>query len=177
MRNVIVTGASRGLGLAMTKRLVADGYRVIMAPSGRSYAVLQKGRAAAKRAAHGRFVPLCHVTSRHALAGCSAAKALTATLRTPGAKSRRVRGRPLPTSGTGAVKAGVPGKTVSVDDTPNAYGSCARCSVRRKVALSPNSASPNTAVTVIPLVRTCRSRVSASRHFSWKRTVAGMRAR
>jgi len=29
MRNVIVTGASRGLGLAMAKRLVADGFRVI----------------------------------------------------------------------------------------------------------------------------------------------------
>jgi len=29
MRNVIVTGGSRGLGLAISKRLVADGYRVI----------------------------------------------------------------------------------------------------------------------------------------------------
>jgi len=29
MRNVIVTGASRGLGLAITRRLVAEGYRVI----------------------------------------------------------------------------------------------------------------------------------------------------
>jgi 3-oxoacyl-[acyl-carrier protein] reductase len=29
MRNVIVTGASRGLGLAITQRLVADGFRVI----------------------------------------------------------------------------------------------------------------------------------------------------
>ena len=71
----------------------------------------------------------------------------------------------------------MPGKTVSVDDTPKAYGSFARCSVRRNVALSPNSASPNTAVTVIPLVRTCRRSVSASRHFSSKGTVAGIRAR
>ena len=29
MRNVIVTGASRGLGLAISKRLVASGFRVI----------------------------------------------------------------------------------------------------------------------------------------------------
>ena len=29
MRNVIVTGASRGLGLAITRRLVAEGFRVI----------------------------------------------------------------------------------------------------------------------------------------------------
>jgi 3-oxoacyl-[acyl-carrier protein] reductase len=29
MRNVIITGASRGLGLAMARRLVADGFRVI----------------------------------------------------------------------------------------------------------------------------------------------------
>jgi 3-oxoacyl-[acyl-carrier protein] reductase len=29
MRNVIVTGASRGLGLAITRRLIADGFRVI----------------------------------------------------------------------------------------------------------------------------------------------------
>ena len=36
--------------------------------------------------------------------------------------------------------------------------------VRRSVALSPNSASPNTAVTVTPAARTCRSSVRANCH-------------
>jgi hypothetical protein len=71
----------------------------------------------------------------------------------------------------------VPTNTVSVDETPKAYGSCARCNARRSVALSPNSASPSTAVTVIPLARTCRSNVSASCHFGCPRPLAGMRAR
>ena len=78
---------------------------------------------------------------------------------TSGASVGRDRGRPRPARGAGATRAGVPTKTVSVDETPKAYGSCARCKVRRSVALSPNSASPSTAVTVIPLARTCRSNV------------------
>jgi hypothetical protein len=64
-----------------------------------------------------------------------------------------------------------------VDETPKAYGNCARCRARRSVALSPNSASPSTAVTVMPLARTCRSNVSASCHFGCPRTPAGIRAR
>ena len=83
----------------------------------------------------------------------------------------------MPAPGDGATRAGVPMKIVSVDETPKAYGSCARCKARRSVALSPNSASPSTAVTVIPLARTCRSKVSASCHFGCPRTPAGMRAR
>ena len=51
------------------------------------------------------------------------------------------------------------------DDTPNAYGRPARCKVRRSVALSPNSASPTTAVKVKPAARTWRSSVNASCHF------------
>ena len=47
----------------------------------------------------------------------------------------------------GTATDGVPRNTVSVDDTPSAYGSFRRCRVRRRVALSPNSASPSTAVT------------------------------
>ena len=66
---------------------------------------------------------------------------------------------------------------MSVDETPKAYGNCARCSVRRSVALSPNSASPSTAVTVIPLARTCRSNVRASCHFGCPRIPSGIRAR
>jgi hypothetical protein len=96
---------------------------------------------------------------------------------TSGASVGRDRGRPKPARGDGATRAGVPTKSVSVDETPKAYGTCARCNARRSVALSPNSASPSTAVTVIPLARTCRSNVSASCHLGWPRTPAGMRAR
>ena len=49
--------------------------------------------------------------------------------------------------------------------------------VRRSVASSPNSASPSTAVTSKPAARICRHSVRAKRHFSWKRTLAGIRAR
>jgi hypothetical protein len=51
---------------------------------------------------------------------------------------------------------GVPRNTVSVDEMPSAYGSRKRCNVRRRVALSPNSASPSTAVTSKPAARICR---------------------
>lgn len=70
-------------------------------------------------------MPLRHVTMRHARAGCSAARALIARLSIRGAKRRRVRRRPFRTSGVGAARAGVPLNTVSVDETPNAYGSFA----------------------------------------------------
>ena len=40
MRNVIVTGASRGLGLAITRRLVAEGFRVIAVARRESDALL-----------------------------------------------------------------------------------------------------------------------------------------
>ena len=49
-----------------------------------------------------------------------------------GRQRRRVRGRPLPVSGGGATRAGVPRNTVKSDETPNAYGSWARCKERRK---------------------------------------------
>ena len=54
----------------------------------------------------------------------------------------------------------------SFDEIPNAYGSRRRCSVARNAVTSPNSASPTTAVRVNPAARTCRSKVSAWRHFS-----------
>ena len=105
--------------------------------------------------------------------------------RGPGARLEggdvRHQGRPRPgTTETRARRRRHEGRgaeeIVSVDETPKAYGNCARCKVRRSVALSPNSASPRTAVTVIPLARTCRSKVSASCHFGCPRTAAGMRA-
>ena len=78
------------------------------------------------------------------LAGCAAAeRALTATALDVGGQSVACAGGPCRRAVPAASRAGVPGKTVSVDDTPNAYGSFARCSVRRNVALSPNSASPD----------------------------------
>ena len=49
--------------------------------------------------------------------------------------------------------------------------------MRRSVALSPNSASPTTAVTVNPAARTWRSSVKANCHFGANATVAGIRAR
>jgi len=49
MRNVIVTGASRGLGLAIAERLVADGFRVV-AVARRESDELQKAMAAANGA-------------------------------------------------------------------------------------------------------------------------------
>ena len=85
------------------------------------------------------------------------------------------RRAPRPSGRGGTAVAGVPRNTVSVDEMPSAYGSFSRCRVRRRVALSPNSASPSTAVTSNPAARICRSSVSARRHFSWKRTVAGIR--
>jgi hypothetical protein len=45
------------------------------------------------------------------------------------------------------------------------------------VALSPNSASPATAVTVKPAARTWRSSVKANCHFGANRIAAGIRAR
>ena len=82
-------------------------------------------------------------------------------------------GRLRPGCRGGTATVGVPRNTVSVDEIPSAYGSCSRCRVRRSVALSPNSASPSTAVTSKPAARICRSSVSARRHFSWKRTRRG----
>jgi hypothetical protein len=122
-------------------------------------------------------VPLRHDTTRHPRAGCAAAHARASMADTSGASVGRDRGRPKRPDDTGATSAGVATKIVSVDETPNAYGNCARCRVRRSVALSPNSASPSTAVTVIPLARTCRSNVSASCHFGCPRIAAGIRAR
>jgi len=46
MRNVIVTGGSRGLGLAIAKRLVADGFRVIATARRESDALSEEIRAA-----------------------------------------------------------------------------------------------------------------------------------
>jgi hypothetical protein len=60
---------------------------------------------------------------------------------------------------------------------PSAYGSFSRCSVQRNVALSPNSASPRTAVRRNPAARIWRSSVSAWRHFSWNNTAGGIWAR
>ena len=51
----------------------------------------------------------------------------------------------VPGCAVGRPTVGVPRKTVSVDEMPSAYGSFHRCSARRSVALSPNSASPSTA--------------------------------
>ena len=95
----------------------------------------------------------------------------------PGGNKRRVRGRPLPVSGAGASRTGVPRNTLRSDETPTAYGSLARCNTRRSVALSPNSASPTTAVTVNPAARTWRNSVNANCHFGSNTTVAGIRAR
>ena len=104
-------------------------------------------RSAAKCAAHGRFVPLRHVTRRHARAGSAAAIARTASGRRPSVSWSRVGGRLRPGLRGGTATRGVPRNTVSVDEMPSAYGSFRRCNVRRSVALSPNSASPSTAVT------------------------------
>ncbi len=49
--------------------------------------------------------------------------------------------------------------------------------MRRNVALSPNSASPTTAVTVKPAARTWRSSVNANCHLGANATAAGIFAR
>ncbi len=134
-------------------------------------------RTAQKRARHGAFVPLRHDTRRHAPGGWAAPHARASTVAVSAARLGRVRGRPRPPGGGAACRRGVPRKTLRSDDTPSAYGSRARCSVRRSVALSPNSASPTTAVTVIRAARTWRSKVSASCHLGTSAAVAGMRAR
>lgn len=54
---------------------------------------------------------------------------------TSGASVGREGGRAVPARAAGATSAGVPTNTVRVDETPNAYGSCARCNARRCVAL------------------------------------------
>ena len=95
-------------------------------------------RNAAKWAAHGRFVPLRHVTRRHARAGSAAAMARTASgRRVVGELQARGRTAASGASRGGTATGGVPRKTVSVDEMPRAYGSCRRCSVaaqRRVVA-------------------------------------------
>jgi 3-oxoacyl-[acyl-carrier protein] reductase len=47
MQNVIVTGGSRGLGLAMTRTLAAAGYRIIALARGSTEELMAAGRAAA----------------------------------------------------------------------------------------------------------------------------------
>ena len=134
-------------------------------------------RTAQKRARHGAWVPLRHETSRHRRGACVAAQARASMVCVSGGNRRRVRGRPLPVSGAGASSTGVPRNTLRSDETPTAYGSLARCNTRRSVALSPNSASPTTAVTVNPAERTWRNSVNANCHFGSNTTVAGIRAR
>jgi hypothetical protein len=134
-------------------------------------------RIAQKRVRHGGFAPLRHETSRHWRDDCAAAQ-LRASIGCVAAGRRRcVRGRPVPVDGTGGCRTGVPSNTFTSAETPKAYGSCARCNVRRNVALSPNSASPTTAVISNCAARTCRHSVKASCHFGAKVTSGGMRAR
>jgi hypothetical protein len=90
---------------------------------------------------------LRHVTRRQARLGRLAAIARTASGRLSSLSWSGVGGRLRPGLREGTTMRGVPRKTVSVDEMPMAYGSRNRCSVRRNVALSPNSASPSTAVT------------------------------
>ena len=96
-------------------------------------------RSARNVARHGALVPLRQQpAARH---GPTARR----PGRRPGSSARRVpapgrvRGRPCRSAGRAPARRGVPGKTFRSDDTPSAYGSLARCSVRRNVALSPNS--------------------------------------
>ena len=85
-------------------------------------------------------------------------------------RSRRQRGprvRPAGPAHRGdGGRQGVPTNTLSVEETPKAYGKPARWIVVRSVELSPNSASPSTAVIRKPAARTWRKNVSACRHFS-----------
>ena len=77
-------------------------------------------RSAAKWRAHGRFVPLRHVTTRHARAG---ARRRSRTV-TPVVAEWQPRGRAArPTAARRDKRRGVPRKTVSVDEMPSAYGS------------------------------------------------------
>ena len=118
----------------------------------------------------GRFVPLRQEMRRHWGGRCAAAHTRASIACVSAGNCGRVRGRPVRGGAMGGCSTGVPRKTFTSDATPSAYGSCARWSVRRNVALLPNSASATTAVTVSPLARTCCSSVTAKRHFSWKRT-------
>src|SRR5437763_15108815 len=68
-------------------------------------------RTAANRAAHGRFVPLRHVTRRHARVGKANANARTAIGRVSCTSTSCDRGRPMRPLG-GTWTAGVPGNTV-----------------------------------------------------------------
>jgi hypothetical protein len=117
-------------------------------------------RTAAKRAAHGRLVPLRQVTRRQARGGKTNANARTAIGRVSGTSTSCDRGRPTRPLG-GTWTAGVPGNTVRCREIPTAYGRRQRCSARLNAVTSPNSASASTAVICRPAARARRINVSA----------------
>jgi hypothetical protein len=134
------------VGRASTSRAPADGRLIVR----RRHAHRAEGRAL-------RCVrPVAPRHRCHALDDWAALQARASRVVVSAARLGLVRCRPRPAGAGGACNCGVPRRSLRSHETPSAYRSRARCSVRRSVALSPNSASPTTAVAVIRAARTSR---------------------
>ena len=137
-------------------------------------------RWAAKRAVHARAAgALRHVIDRHAAAGQVATSVATEHGVCPAGKIGVVRrASAAPRDG------GRPGERGRADEDAERRRNAHRVRQSRRDATRRAAWNcrqiphpPRTAVIRKPAARTCRNNVSAWRHFSWNRTVAGIRAR
>ena len=83
-------------------------------------------RSARNAARHGALVPLRQLTRRQARADCAATRAATVIVCSPGASTRRVRGRPLPISGAGGLAGVECRERPSGRTTPRAHTAASR---------------------------------------------------
>ena len=107
-------------------------------------------RTAANRARHGGLVPLRQLTIRHARLGISAARSVTVTRGVPAATPVVDVAGPAPRAARAAAGSACRERPSGPWTPPTRTASRRRCNARRRVALSPNSASPTTAVSSNP---------------------------